>query len=183
MSKFYKNIDWHFDPLINMDLNRFDKRINKIPHKDINLLFLEKLKEVGLKLIPAEPIAFYARPGLTGLTHVDGTLTYQWESRCKINWVNNNSTLTEWFDIEPRFRADPLSSTNAGMDYFSYDSKPKTLIESEHLNGWHLFEAGVPHRIVNHSTIQRWCLSFIVQPIEQVSGWATMDTIKEKLEI
>ena len=178
-------IDWNFDPLIDMDLTRFSKRVTVIQSEDINPIFLDKLSSCGLRLVLAE--SFYSYPGFCGLVHVDGnptSLGESWESRCKINLVNVPKTLTQWYDILPENRVRPnISKTPIGTNFIHYDSVPNTVIEDAYLSGWHLFESGVPHKVINKSEYHRWSLCFVACPIGEPDGWSTMDVIRRKLKI
>jgi hypothetical protein len=183
MDSHFINIDWYFDPLIDMNLTRFDNRMVKIPYEDINPVFIQKLEDANLKLILAE--AFHSRPGFQCSVHVDGSVadpTLPWDSRCRINWVDIPCVLTQWYNILPEDRNRAvISTTMIGTSFIHYDPVPKTVIQSAYLKGWHLFESGVPHKVFNRSKEHRWCLGFVTCPIEQENGWATMKEISERL--
>lgn len=185
MSEFYKNIDWNFNPLLDMDLTRFTDRMTKIPTDDINPLFLNRLEEANFKLVLAE--CFHSWPGFQCSVHIDGHVedpTLPWESRCRINWVDKDVVLTQWYDILPENRVKAVvSKTMIGTNFIHYDPVPKTVVESVYLKGWHLFESGVPHKVFNQSKEHRWCLGFVVCPADLPNGWTTMKDIEERLKI
>lgn len=185
MGLYFKNIDWEFNPLIDMDLMRFEKRVTVIPNEDINPELVKLFKKLKLKLLLAE--IFYSSPGFQSLAHVDGSIedtSSPWPSRCKINWVNIPTTRTQWYEILPENRNKAAAlQTAIGTNFINYNSVPKTVIENAYLSGWHLFESGVPHKVINNSNDHRWCMSFVTCPVDQLNGWATMDVISNKLGI
>lgn len=185
MGTNYIKIDWDFDPLIDMNLSRFKERITWIPIEDVNPALIRQLSAASLKIKP--PQAFYSPPSFCSSCHVDGNienLAAPWVSRCKINWISSPVALNEWYEILPEDRNKTLHSvTGVGTTYANFNLAPKKVIESARLAGWYIIEAGIPHKVSNHSPDHRWCISIGLSLSAQELGWPTMNSIRDRLKI
>jgi hypothetical protein len=185
MSSHFRNIDWNFNPLKDMDLSRFTNPVKNVPIDDINDLVLQKFVDSNLKLVITQ--AFFLGPGHVYAPHLDGKYVDSdlWISRCKINWVDKPVALNKWFDVayEDRHKAK-FSRTSANTHYVNFSDVPKEIAEEAYIEGWHIFEAGKPHQVMNNSNESRWCISFIICEIENhENGWITMKSLEDRLKI
>lgn len=178
----YKNINWTFNPLIDMDLSRFQLRFTEVNKADINPEFLLELEKVNLKLIFTG--IFYAPPGCRSSIHVDGKLNEilgPWPSRFKLNWTNIGTTDSRWYDILDEDRIGSPIRTDVNSDFVDFSFCKKKLLMNANLTGWHLFESGMPHGVVNNSKDLRWCISSVVQDVVDNTPWPTLELLLERL--
>lgn len=178
----YKNINWTFAPLIDMNLCRFQERFGKVTFGEINPEFLIALEKVNLKLMFTG--VFYAPHGCKSSIHVDSQLeklTGPWPSRFKLNWTNVATTHSRWYDILDEDRVGSPVRTDVESDFVDFTNCKKKLLVNANLVGWHLFESGVPHGVVNNSKDPRWCISSVVQDITDNTPWPSLDLLVERL--
>lgn len=170
------------DPLVNMDLTRFVKRISNVSYEEVNPDLRHALHLCGVKI--THVLVFYSKPHFRSLIHTDDQVADgapnwpdQWVSMPKLNWASSEDAVYEWYDIDVPFRIvnAPKLETRVGTPYTDYTASPKTLIKTSRNAGWHLFEAGVPHTADNTTDNHRWNISVNISIDHR--RWIPMDEL------
>lgn len=104
-------------------------------------------------------ICFYTPPNYSLATaHVDDD---GYSNMAKLNYVSGG--LDHWMHWYKFVGTEDqiIKTTNVrGDPYYSFEKEHCEEVAREHMEGYYLVNAGVPHGITNDSDVGRWCLSF-----------------------
>lgn len=167
MCPFYK--DFNNVPRINCDINlirsRFDLKESDYFHTvfdNENHIWLSNDFENWLEkfdLFVKRIELFHTEPARITGWHIDMNPPKDW---IKINWVYETGiSFMEWGE---RNTNDPLSNqiTMARTSYVRFEPETVDRKCRYNLKGPTLINAGIPHRIDNSKSTDRWCISAIV---------------------
>lgn len=161
--KFYSPINWNFDPLKNMDLTRFTARTTKVESSECTPELLAAIDSLGLKLQLVE--IFYSRKYFQSTLHADFfPVDNKWTSRCKINWNSTSLADSRWYNFSPDSVMSECGTTDIATNFVKIqeDSFTRSCVPIRaKIGGWHLFEAGFPHQVVNGNPSDRWCVCVV----------------------
>lgn len=181
MRELYYNLEIPIMPLKDMTLHATSYLTN-IPQSNINDEIVSKFRDA--EMIIDRGLLFYTMP-FTNLTtcHKDGephTLDTDWPSMAKLNYVIGKAD-TRWYDTSPKVRKETgVSVTPAGTLYQSIPISSCTELCSIVLQSWHLFESGVPHAIINPTSMPRWCISMPIRCVKSLN-FISMDEAKKRI--
>jgi len=166
MNPFFRDLKIDIPINCNIDLlkQRFNLRADQYFHKVFdheNHIWLSNefekwLKSLGL-YIPRLEIFHTESNRITGW-HIDMNPPQNW---IKINWVYEEGiSHMEWAELNINI---PLISrpSVAGTSYVRFEPETTKMICRHNLKGPTLINAGLPHRIDNDKSTDRWCLSTI----------------------
>jgi len=168
MRELYYILDLDIVPLLDMRLPINARHVD-IPISNINPELIRLLSSVDIEV--SHQSFFYSYPGFKrDSCHVDGGITDidgDWPSRAKLNFVlGDTNTITTWYDVPADIKkCTLLNTTSIGHRYQYYKLKDCIEIASATLAGWHLFEAGVPHAVLNPTLKPRWAISLVMKDI------------------
>lgn len=182
MRELYYIFNFDFVPLINMSMPTF-RRHHRVLDTNINPQLLDICKSIGIK--PVAGAIFYSCPGFkTDICHVDIYVddSKPWPSLAKLNYIlGDKNTDTMWYEISDEGKSHTSrKSTVTSQPYQSYNLKYSTVVESQKLHGWHLFDAGVPHTVSNQTQNPKWTITFVMKDLI-TNKWLTLADCKDRL--
>jgi len=172
-------------PLIHQDLP-IKTRVMNTTVDEVSKSIHDLLFGIGIKV--DSPGWLYCSPEyITHNCHIDGDFynhNSNWTSLCKLNYVIGGPNVTTcWYDVPDNVHTSAKKNfTSTGFPYWVFKISDCNLIESQIMSGWHLFDAGVPHNIVNHKSEQRWNLTIILKDIE-TGEWLTFVEVKHRMSL
>jgi len=126
-------------------------------------------------------ICFYTPPNYSLATaHIDDS---KFSNMAKLNYVSGGAEhWMHWYKFVGT-EEQIIKTTNVrGDSYYSFDKEHCEEIAREHMEGYYLVNAGVPHGITNDSPIGRWCLSFGLHDLmtmERVQWHDALEMLKD----
>lgn len=134
-------------------------RVSVITVDTIDLNLSTFLETLGLRVYHAE--VFHTPANGDIKIHSDtGRSDINWS---KINWVFGDSGhKTIWWKVKDPNKEIQMRPLHNGPDYTFYDDNDCEMVHEEEITNSWLFNAGIPHSVVNSTSESRWTLSYTI---------------------
>lgn len=183
MRELYHLLNLEIDPLPGT-IMPISVRHNAIDRLTVNPVLVEMLRSVNIS--PTNGAIFYSPPEYkTAMCHVDCVIDNalaEWPSLAKMNYtVGDKNTHTMWYDVPVEKRRQALKSvTSIKQPFQAFMLHDCIIIDTFITSGWHLFEAGVPHTVLNPTRNPKWTISFVMRDTG-TAKWLTYNECKTRL--
>ncbi len=130
--------------------------IHKIFQLDINALNPALIEWFDSKEIQVKAYIFLTPPLSKSLIHIDGD---DFHDCWALNWAwGNDNHEMHWY-VPSSELSITNGSTGAGTTYKSWKEEEVIKVASTKIDTPTVCRIGVPHRVENHSTVNRWSIS------------------------
>lgn len=163
MHNFYQAIQLP-EPIDRALLQSFTKRTTRVKNDQVNPLLFERLDALGFTVQLIE--IFYSPRFFKSTLHADFfPVNAKWHSRCKINWNSSGKALSQWYDLDVDKTSFSSGTTDISTSFVKIDETSVNAMPTQTamIDGWHLFESGTPHQIINGQPEPRWCICFLCE--------------------